>query len=192
MASHQFSRVSGWLRQDDPDVAMNEGYQLMTGKMLLAAGGVDGVSAREMVQFDLPPDSHTDFAFTVIGARFGLLGCGGVLLLYIAIFVCGLAISLRTYDPFGRLLAVGIVGLLFSQVVVNVGMTVGLFPITGMTLPLVSYGGSSLLVNCAALGLLVNVANHPTMRIGPRPFEHGEKRRVEPPAVRIFREKYGR
>jgi len=101
--------------------------------------------------------------------------------MYGVIFLFGVEIAVITYDPFGRLLAVGVMALLFSQIVINVGMTMGLVPITGMTLPLVSYGGSSLVVNCAALGLLVNVGQRRPILLSQRPFEYGEKRE-KPPA----------
>jgi len=117
----------------------------------------------------------------VIGGQWGLLGCLGVLFFYGLIFMFGVEIAIVTYDPFGRLLAVGVLALLASQILINIGMTVGLGPITGMTLPLISYGGSSLVVNCAALGLLVNVGYHRPMLLSRRPFEHGEKR-TRPPA----------
>ena len=74
----------------------------------------------------------------------------------------------------------GVLGLLFSQMFINVGMSMGLMPITGMTLPLVSYGGSSLVVNCAALGLLVNVGQRRPILLSRRPFEHGDKKEKPP------------
>ena len=104
-----------------------------------------------------------------------------MLFCYAVIFVFGVEIAVITYDPFARLLAVGVLALLFSQILINVGMTMGLTPITGMTLPLVSYGGSSLVVNCAALGLLVNVGQRRPILLGKRPFEFGE-RKEKPPA----------
>jgi cell division protein FtsW (lipid II flippase) len=127
------------------------------------------------------PDDHTDFIFSIVGGQWGFLGSAAVLFLYGVIFVFGVEIAVITYDPFGRLLAVGVLALLFSQIVINVGMTMGLMPITGMTLPLVSYGGSSLVVNCAALGLLVNVGQRRPILLSKRPFEHGD-RKEKPPA----------
>ena len=86
----------------------------------------------------------------------------------------GLLIAADTRDPFGRLLAVGIVALIGSQTLINTGMTVGLLPITGMTLPMMSYGGSSLLATCLALGLLVNIELRPTYATGSEPFRFAE------------------
>jgi cell division protein FtsW (lipid II flippase) len=124
--------------------------------------------------FQMLPEDHTDFIFSVVAGRWGFLGCLGALLLYGVIFLFGAEIAVITHDPFGRLLAVGVLALLFSQIVINVGMTMGLMPVTGMTLPLVSYGGSSLVMNCAALGLLVNVGQRRPILLAPKPFEHGE------------------
>jgi cell division protein FtsW (lipid II flippase) len=78
-------------------------------------------------------------------------------MLYVVIVICGLEISVNNTDPFGRLLAVGIVAMFVVEVIINIGMTMGIMPITGLTLPLVSYGGSSLLVNMMAIGLLNNI-----------------------------------
>ncbi len=94
--------------------------------------------------------------------------------MYLALFAKGLSIASATREPFGRLLAVGIVALLATQVIINAGMTVGLMPVTGLTLPLVSYGGSSLLATCLALGLLLNVGMRPGYEMTPEPFRFGK------------------
>ena len=183
MKGHQISRIVGWLRQDDPRVVQGKGYQLALSKMVLGAGCLTGQGQDSLANeyFRMLPEDHTDFIFSVIGGQWGLAGCVGVLLCYVLIFISGVEIAVGTYDPFGRLLAVGVMALLFSQMFINAGMTMGLMPITGMTLPLVSYGGSSLVVNCAALGLLVNVGQRRPILLGKRPFEFGEKRE-KPPA----------
>jgi rod shape-determining protein RodA len=183
MKGHQISRIVGWLRQDDPRVVQGKGYQLYLSKMVLGAGCLTGQRRSSLVNeyFRMLPEDHTDFIFSVIGGQWGLAGCVGVLLCYVLIFISGVEIAVGTYDPFGRLLAVGVMALMFSQLVINVGMTMGLMPITGMTLPLVSYGGSSLVVNCIALGLLVNVGQRRPMLLSKHPFEFGE-RKEKPPA----------
>jgi len=96
------------------------------------------------------------------------LGCLGVLALYVIIIGCGLKIAANNTDPFGRLLAIGIVAVFTVEVLVNVSMTVGLMPITGLTLPLVSYGGSSLLVSMASIGLLNNVGRCRPFSVAPK------------------------
>ncbi len=189
--SHQLKRVEGWLRQGDQAVMRRIGFQLKLSKMTLSSGRWRGWGRwhNQHAFFDMLPDDHTDFIFAVIGGRWGLVGCMGVLVLYGIIVVFGLEIATITADPFGRLLAIGVLVLLVGQVVINVGMAMGLMPITGMTLPLVSYGGSSLVVNCAALGLLVNVGQRRPIHLGRRPFEYGEP--VDKPhAYEPFAKKY--
>ncbi len=185
MEWHQLKRIDGWLRQGDPGVSKERGYQLVQSKTTLAAGMLTGRGdwADADTYLASLPDDHTDFVFSVVGGQWGFAGCAGVLLLYGVIFLFGVEIAVITYDPFGRLLAVGVLALLLAQIFINVGVTMGLMPITGMTLPLVSYGGSSLVVNCASLGLLVNVGLRRPILLAKHPFEHGPKRE-RPLAVR--------
>jgi len=184
MRGHQLRRVRGWLGywlEDDPqrarEIASDEGFQLDQSLLILGSGGLTGKARTEAMRLHIKtlPHDHTDFIFAVIGGRWGLVGCMGVLLLYLAIFICGAEIAARTPEPFGRLLAVGVLALLFAQIFINVGMSVALLPITGMTLPLISYGGSSLVVNGLALGLLVSVGRHRPMLLGRKPFDHGAR-----------------
>jgi cell division protein FtsW (lipid II flippase) len=93
------------------------------------------------------------------------------LVLYLILYGRGLLAAAATREPFGRLVGVGIVTLLATQTIINVGMTVGLVPITGITLPLLSYGGSSLLFTCLALGLVMNIAMRPGYEMGREPFK---------------------
>lgn len=173
MEDHQIKRIGGWLRQNDPAVRRNMGWQLDLSKIVMGSGkwtGSGGWADADSV-FRMLPDDHTDFIYAVVGGQWGLAGCAAVLFLYGVIFVFGVEIAVITNDPFGRLLAVGVLALLFTQLFINIGMTMGLMPVTGMTLPLVSYGGSSLVINCAALGLLVNVGQRRPIILGRKPFE---------------------
>ncbi len=174
---YQAQRVVGWLHQSDERLSLKLNYQLNLSKMTLGSGGLAGrADWHESYGFlKRLPDHHTDFVFAVIGGRWGFLGCGALLFLYAVIFIFGMEIALVTTDPFGRLLVVGVLSLLMAQLVINISMTMGLMPITGMTLPLVSYGGSSMVVSCAGLGLLVNVGERRPLSLAPRPFEHGER-----------------
>ncbi len=173
MESYQLSRIDGWLNQSEAKMKHSQLYQ---SKMILGAGGASGRNEWNDADnyFRSLPEDETDFIFSVIGGQWGFLGCVAVLGLYAVIFVFGMEIASITNDPFGRLLAVGVMALLFSQLVINTGMTMGVMPVTGMTLPLISYGGSSLLVNCAALGLLVNVGQRRPIMLGKRPFEYAD------------------
>ncbi|MCD4699134.1 MAG: rod shape-determining protein RodA [Phycisphaerae bacterium] len=180
MEDHQLSRIEGWLMQPDPLVEVNrqQGFQLHNSMIILGSGGMMGqnILDQKNLYFRMLPDDHTDFIYAVIGGEWGFMGCVGVMLIYLAIFFCGAEIAGTTDDPFGRLVVVGVLGLLLAQVLINVGMTMGLAPITGMTLPMVSYGGSSMLVNCVAMGLLINVAQRRPILLGPKPFEYGRRR----------------
>lgn len=188
MYPRQAARIRGWLNQSGAATADDEAYQLRRSKMILGAGGLGGNDRLEQMNFWFwkLPDDHTDFIYSVIGGQWGFLGCVGVMLLYLVIFVCGVEIASLTHDPFGRLLVIGVLALLFSQIFINVGMTMGVMPITGMTLPLVSYGGSSMVVNAAALGLLVNVGRHRPILLGRRPFEYRQRHKRPPDYERVL------
>jgi rod shape-determining protein RodA len=183
MSSEQKSRVVSLIVQTDGGpVPKGDGYHLHQSKQVLALGGVWG-SDWVGTAFDDPmlyhlPASRTDFIFCLVGERWGLVGTCLTLLLYAILFARGLMIAAATKEPFGRLLAVGIVALLATQTVINTGMTVGLMPITGMTLPLLSYGGSSLLMTCLALGLLINVGMRPGYEMTSQPFRFTDEREL--------------
>ena len=108
--SHQVRRIKGWLKQSDPAIARREGYQLRQSMVIVGSGGLKGSDAPEVTDLFLRrlPDDHTDFIFAVIGGQWGFRGCAGVLLIYVAIFVCGAEIAAVTTDPFARLLVVGV------------------------------------------------------------------------------------
>jgi cell division protein FtsW (lipid II flippase) len=118
------------------------------------------------------PAARTDFICCLVGERFGLVGVLSMIFVYIVLFWRMLVIAAGTREPFGRLVVTGVVILLASQVVINTGMTVGLMPITGLTLPLLSYGGSSMLGTSLALGLVINIALRPGYEISGEPFRH--------------------
>jgi len=123
------------------------GYHLIRSKFAVASGGTTGYGFRKgpFVKYNFLPARHNDFIFAVIAHQWGFWGSMGVLALYVIIVACGLEIAVNNTDPFGRLLAAGIVAMFVVEVLVNISMTLGLMPITGLTLPLVSYGGSSLI-----------------------------------------------
>lgn len=135
------------------------GWQLIRSKYAVASGGLKGYGFQRgpFVKYDFLAARHNDFIFPIIAQQWGFRGCLALLGLYSVIVGCGLKIAVHNTDAFGRLLVVGIVAMFVVEVIVNVSMTVGLMPITGLTLPFVSYGGSSLLVSLAAVGLLNNV-----------------------------------
>ena len=153
---YQRTRVLAFLTRD-PEVT-NTGYQAAQAKIALGAGGVTGRGLGAGTQKFLLPVPDSDSIFAVIGEEFGLVGTGLVLVLFLALFVRGIQIAGSTEDPFGRLLAVGIVTQLTFQAFVNMGVVTGLIPVTGLTLPFVSLGGSSLLASLLMMGILLNIA----------------------------------
>lgn len=175
MSREQRSRVTGLFEQNAPGQRPTaDGYHLHQAKQTLALGGVwgswlGGDAVEDRAVYHLP-EARTDFVFCVIGERFGLWGTGGVLLLYGLLVWRGLGIAAATREPFGRLTAVGISGLFAVEVLINVPMTVGLAPITGLSLPLVSYGGSGLVVHALAVGLLLNIGLRPGYEVTREPF----------------------
>lgn len=182
MGEYQRNRIQVLLRQndDDPRWHLNEGYQLTQSKIAVGSGGLAGQGFREGAFFrhDLLPEEHNDFIFAVVAHQWGFIGCNIVLLCYLVIFVAGLTIATMTTDPFGRLLAVGLCALIFVQTATNIGMTIGLAPITGITLPFVSQGGSALVTNYMALGLLISVSRRRVIDIARRPFEFTDEEYV--------------
>lgn len=175
MSAEQKSRVTTLFTQQDGGAApTGEGYHLHQSKQVLSLGGLWG-SEFSGEMSDNPqayhlPAGQTDFVFCMLGERWGLGGCCLVLLLLLLLFARGLSVAASTREPFGRLIAVGVVALLATQTVINSGMTVGLMPVTGLTLPLVSYGGASMLTTCLSLGLLISVCLHRTYDISGKPF----------------------
>jgi cell division protein FtsW (lipid II flippase) len=153
---------------------MNDwGYHLIRSKYAVASGGINsgkgyGFRKGPFIKYNFLPERHNDFIFAMIAHQWGFWGCLGLLGLYVIIVVCGLEIAVKNTDPFGRLVAVGIVATFTVEVIVNVSMTLGLMPITGLTLPLVSYGGSSLLVSMASIGLLNNVGRCRPFSVAPK------------------------
>jgi cell division protein FtsW len=142
--------------------AKNSGYQLVQSLIALGSGGLTGVglgASRQKWQY--VPNAHTDFIFSILGEELGLIGEIVVLVAFGALILAGIRIAAQAKDVFGRLLAAGIVSWLGLQTLVNLGAVTGLLPITGVPLPLVSYGGSSLVVSLAGVGVLVNIANAP-------------------------------
>jgi rod shape determining protein RodA len=149
------------------------GYHLTRSKFAIASGGMTGYGYRQgpFIKYDFLVHRHNDFIFSIIAHQWGFIGCLGLFGLYAVLISCGLEIAQHNIDPFGRLLAVGIVTMFAVEAIVNVGMTIGLMPITGLTLPLVSYGGSSLLASMTAVGLLNNVGKGRPFSVAQKPFE---------------------
>ena len=154
----------------------NYGHQLFQAKVAVGAGGLAGRGWLEGTQtrYGFLPEAHTDFLYPTLAEQFGFLGAAGVVVLYGLICLFGVDVSFSTTEPYGKLLVVGVVALVAAQSFLNIAMSIGLMPITGIPLPLMSYGGSSLVSSFLALGLLCNVAVRRLYLIAPRPFEWRE------------------
>jgi rod shape determining protein RodA len=154
---YQIARLTAFFDpQNDPQ---RSDYNRNQAEIAIGSGGLFGRGYLKGTQtnLDFVPEQHTDFIFTVVGEEFGFVGAIFVLMLFALLIWRAVRIALLAKDPFGTYLAAGIASMLAIQVFVNVGMTLGIMPITGIPLPFVSYGGSSFLTNCAAVGLLLNV-----------------------------------
>ena len=150
--------------------ASNTGYQAAQGRIAMATGGLSGVGlGASRAKWGFLPAAHTDFIFAIIGEELGLLGSLSVLLLFGTFAVLGARAALRAPDRFGFLLAGGITAWVLGQAVINIGAVVGLLPITGVPLPFVSSGGSSLVPMMAGMGMLLNVTRNGKTPRKPRP-----------------------
>ncbi len=159
VAPYRLARVTGWL---DPEAdPLDGGFQLLQSRFALGSGGVFGVGlGSSRGKWNFIPNPDTDFIFAIIGEELGLLGAAGVLALFGALLYLGLRIAYAAPQGFGRTVAFAITAWLVGQALVNIGAVIGLLPITGVTLPLVSVGGSSLVSTLVALGILVGIARH--------------------------------
>jgi len=154
--SYQKDRLTAFLHPSD--TASKEGYQQNQSRIAIGSGEKTGRGAHAtQTQFNFLPEHHTDFVFAVVGERWGFAGAALVLSLYALLIWRGLRILIVSKNLYGALVAGGIVTMLLFQVFVNIGMTVGIMPITGIPLPLMSYGGSSLIATLLAVGLLQSI-----------------------------------
>ncbi len=154
---YQKQRIFTFLNPDnDP---LGAGYHIIQSKIAIGSGMLTGKGYLQGTQKSLAflPEQHTDFIFSVLAEEWGLAGSLVLLFLFLMLMVWGLNIAFQSRDPFGAILAVGVTSMIFWQVFINVGMVMGLLPVVGVPLPLVSYGGSSVLTIMMGLGLLLNI-----------------------------------
>ena len=159
-APYRVARIRGWLYAEE--YAQAEGFQLVQSWVALGSGGVFGLGlGSSRGKWNFVPNPETDFVFAIIGEEIGLVGAIGLIVLFLTLLLLGLHTAFTAAPGYDRTLAFAITAWVVGQAFVNVGTVIGLLPITGVTLPLVSAGGSSLLVTMVALGLLINVARLP-------------------------------
>ncbi len=157
LKEYQKQRILTFLNPDrDP---LGAGYHIIQSKIAIGSGMMHGKGFLKGTQNALSflPEQHTDFIFSVLAEEWGFLGSAGLLVLFILLLVIGLSIAHSCRDPFGVLLSVGITGLIFWEVFINIGMVMGLLPVVGVPLPFISYGGSSIVAKMICIGLLLNI-----------------------------------
>ena len=137
------------------------GYQVWQAILAFGSGGLNGLGLGNSRQkmFYLP-EAHTDFIFPIIGEELGLVGTLAVLLLFAALVICGVVISLRSADIFGQYLGLGITLMIALQALINIGVVTAWLPTKGLPLPFISFGGSNLMVNMIAVGVLLSIFRH--------------------------------
>jgi len=166
--TYQQNRVLTFFNpESDP---LGAGYQITQSKIALGSGGMTGKGFLEGTQSHLNflPEMKTDFIFTVLVEEFGLIGAVTVLVLYGTVLMYGLLIGIGCRSQFGRLLASGLAMSLFFYILINIGMVMGLMPVVGVPLPLISYGGSAMLTWAIAYGLILSVATHRHVTLAPK------------------------
>jgi rod shape determining protein RodA len=158
LKEYQKRRILIFLNPDrDP---LGAGYHIIQSKIAIGSGMISGKGFLKGTQNALSflPEEHTDFIFSVLAEEWGLVGSVIVILLFLVLIVWGLHVAQSCREPFGTILAVGVTSMFFWQVVINIGMTMGLMPVVGVPLPFISYGGSSVLTTAIGIGLLLNVS----------------------------------
>lgn len=158
LSSHQKLRIEAFLHPDrDPK---GQGYHLLQSKIAVGSGRIVGKGYLKGMHNKLLylPEKHTDFIFPVLAEEWGFLGGGVVLALYLAFLIYGVQLASKAKERFGIYLALGVTALFFWQIVINIGGVLGMIPLTGVTLPLLSYGGSSLVTVFIGISLLLNIS----------------------------------
>lgn len=157
LKEYQLNRLIIFINPDlDP---YGKGYNIIQSKIALGSGKLlgKGLFAGTQSQLEFLPEKHTDFIFSVIGEEFGFLGVIIVILLCFFLLWQILEVASKARDDYGRFIATGVAAMFFFHIIENIGMTMGLMPITGLPLPFISYGGSSILTSMIAIGLVINV-----------------------------------
>lgn len=158
LKEYQKGRILTFLDPDrDP---LGAGYHIIQSKIAIGSGMITGKGFLEGTQNKLNflPEQHTDFILSVLAEEWGLVGCGVLLILYFVLLFWGLNIAYACRNMFGSLLAFGITTMIFWQIFINIGMVMGLMPVVGVPLPLISYGGSSVVTNMVGFGILLNIS----------------------------------
>ncbi len=167
---HDYQRQRVLTFLDPESDPLGAGYHILQAKIALGSGGLFGKGFLSGTQshLDFLPEKQTDFIFTMLAEEFGLIGGLMLLALYVLIFLYGFAIAFRARNHFGRLLSMGLTANLFLYVFINIAMVMGVIPVVGVPLPLISYGGTAMLSVMMALGLMMSIYIHRDIRIPRR------------------------
>lgn len=159
---HWVKRIDTFLNPDDQDKSQGQNYQFLNSKRAIGSGGLtgDGYLKGKMVHGNSIPYAYTDTVFAVVAEEFGFLGSAVLLMAYFVLLYRMIMIALETRELGGKYLIIGIVSFFVFQIFQHVGMLMGLMPLTGITLPFISYGGTSLLIYLISIGLVLNVRIH--------------------------------
>ena len=158
-APYRLQRITAYLDPwSDP---IGSGFQIIQSLYAIAPGGLFGTGLGNSVQkYFYLPEPQTDFIFAIVSEELGFIGSVGTLILFILFFARCSYIILKTDDLFGKYIVVGIMSMLIIQVMINIGVVIGLIPVTGITLPFMSYGGSSLTITLLSIGIVLNISRH--------------------------------
>lgn len=157
---YRFKRLMSFL--DPWKDASGDGFQIIHSFYALGSGGIFGVGLGQSKQKALyMPEPHNDFIFSIIGEELGLIGCAIIIGVFIFLILSALSVAERAKDNYGRLLATGITSIIAVQAIINIAVVTGSMPVTGVPLPFISYGGTSLVINLAAIGVLLNISRQP-------------------------------
>jgi rod shape determining protein RodA len=167
---YQRDRVNAMF-SDDARTLQDVGFQQHQALTALGSGGLTGKGVGVMPVGKDVPEGQNDMIFALIGEQFGFVGCTVVIIAYCVLFAAGVEIAGATREPFGRLVAVGVVAILASQTFINIAVSIKLMPVTGVTLPFISAGGSSLIASFMAAGLLLNIGQNRPLVMAEDAFE---------------------
>ena len=146
--------------------AADAGYQLIQSFLALGSGGLTGLGLGQSRQKTLyMPEPHNDFIFSIIGEEVGLIGCLFIIGLFLIFIWRGVKVAMNARDTYGKLLAMGITSIIAVQAIINIAVVTGSMPVTGVPMPFISYGGTSLVINLTAMGILLNISRQVERKI---------------------------
>ena len=146
--------------------AADAGYQLIQSFLALGSGGLTGLGLGQSRQKTLyMPEPHNDFIFSIIGEEVGLIGCLFIIALFLIFIWRGVRVAMNAKDTYGKLLAMGITSIIAVQAIINIAVVTGSMPVTGVPMPFISYGGTSLVINLTAMGILLNISRQVEKKI---------------------------